>query len=108
MLLPRRLGGSTPFCLALGFLAFLPAARAQAPRETVAEALPLAQRQPLKVGAFTDAYPYSYRDENGHLAGFTVDVLDAVARAVNLKIERISGPADQIRQRFQNGEFAML
>ena len=97
-----------PFCLALGFLALLPAARAQPSQETVAEALPLAQRQPLKVGAFTDAYPYSYRDENGHLSGFTVDVLDAVARAVNLKIERVSGPADQIRERFRNGEFAML
>jgi ABC-type amino acid transport substrate-binding protein len=35
-------------------------------------------------------------------------VLDAVARAVNLRIERVSGPAVQIRERFQNGEFELL
>jgi signal transduction histidine kinase/ABC-type amino acid transport substrate-binding protein/ActR/RegA family two-component response regulator len=69
---------------------------------------PLSDRQPLLVGAYTDAYPYSYTDSDGRLAGFAVDILDAVARAVNLRIERVAGPAVQIRERFQNGEFEML
>jgi len=69
---------------------------------------PLPNRQPLTVGAFTDAYPYSYLEPDGHLAGFAVDLLDAVARAVGLRIERVSGPAEEIRPRFQRGEFAML
>jgi two-component system cell cycle sensor histidine kinase/response regulator CckA len=107
-MLPKRLGGSPSLCLVVGFLACLPRAQSQAVGEAPAPALPLTQRQPLKVGAFTDAFPYSYEDENGHLAGFTVDLLDAVAKAVNLRIERVSGPADQIRQRFQDGQFTML
>jgi signal transduction histidine kinase/ActR/RegA family two-component response regulator len=69
---------------------------------------PLSQRQPLRVGVFTDAYPYSYIDSEGHLAGFTADVLDAVAKAVNLRIERIPGPTDQVVGRFQRGEFDLL
>jgi two-component system, cell cycle sensor histidine kinase and response regulator CckA len=94
--------------LLLGLSAGAFVARAQVSPESAVQLTPLSQRQPLVVGAFTDAYPYSYLDSDGRLAGFTVDVLDAVARAVNLRIERVSGPADQIRQRFQNGEFEML
>jgi signal transduction histidine kinase/ABC-type amino acid transport substrate-binding protein/ActR/RegA family two-component response regulator len=106
-LLPRRLIRSQGLGLVLGLLA-VPAARSQNGAETPFQATPLAQRQPLSVGAFTDAYPYSYLDADGRLAGFSVDVLDAVARAVNLQITRVLGPAVQIRQRFQNGEFEML
>jgi PAS domain S-box-containing protein len=74
----------------------------QAPRP------PLSKRQPLAVGVFTDAYPYSFIDSDGQVSGFTSDVLDAVAKAVNLRIERTPGPADQIRGRFLRGEFDML
>jgi signal transduction histidine kinase/ActR/RegA family two-component response regulator len=93
---------------AMGLMATAPAARPQAGPEPAAQLTPLSQRQPLSVGAFTDAYPYSYIDSDGRLAGFAVDVLDAVARAVNLRIERVSGPAVQIRDRFRNGEFELL
>jgi two-component system, cell cycle sensor histidine kinase and response regulator CckA len=68
----------------------------------------LAQRQPLIVGSVSDIYPYSYVDTDGHLVGFASEVLDAVARAVNLQVERVSGPASQIRERFLNGEFDIL
>ena len=57
---------------------------------------------------FTDAYPYSYLDSDGNPAGFAVDILDAVSKAVNLRIERTPGVADQIRARFQAGEFDLL
>jgi two-component system cell cycle sensor histidine kinase/response regulator CckA len=94
-------------CL-LGLTVAAPVARAQVSPESSVQPTPLSQRQPLTVGAFTDAYPYSYLDSDGHLAGFAVDILDAVARAVNLRIERVSGPAVQIRERFQGGDFEML
>jgi two-component system cell cycle sensor histidine kinase/response regulator CckA len=106
-LFPLRLIRSQVLGILLGFMA-VPVARPQNATETPFQATPLALRQPLSVGAFTDAYPYSYLDAEGHLAGFSVDVLDAVAKAVNLQITRVHGPAVQIRQRFQNGEFEML
>ncbi len=105
---PRRMAVTRVIVCVLGLASAAPAARSQVSPEASAQLTPLSQRQPLTVGAFTDAYPYSYIDSDGRLVGFAVDVLDAVARAVNLRIERISGPAVQIRERFQNGEFELL
>src|ERR1017187_2778765 len=101
----RRFGGGKIICLFLGALPRVPAAPAA---ESPVPPAPLSQRQPLRVGVFTDAYPCSYIDSEGHLAGFTADVLDAVAKAVNLRIERIPGPTDQVVGRFQRGEFDLL
>jgi len=44
--------------------------------------------QPILVGAPDSTYPYSFRDKDGQLKGFSVDLLDAVARVMHLKIER--------------------
>jgi two-component system cell cycle sensor histidine kinase/response regulator CckA len=101
----RRFGRLTAAFVLLGTAAAAPADPAGgAPPSRK----PLSKRQPLKVGVFADAYPYSYVDSEGNLAGFTVDVLDAVAKAVNLQIVRVPGTADQIRSRFDGGEFDML
>jgi two-component system, cell cycle sensor histidine kinase and response regulator CckA len=105
---PRRMAATKVIACLTVLIAAAPAARAQAGPMPAAPLTPLSQRQPLSVGAFTDAYPYSYIDSDGRLAGFAVNVLDAVARAVNLRIERVSAPAVQIRERFRNGEFELL
>ena len=65
----RGPGGFASSLLAIALLALPPGAGAQAGAGAEAQATPLAQRQPLKVGTFTDAYPYSYLDENGRAAG---------------------------------------
>jgi two-component system, cell cycle sensor histidine kinase and response regulator CckA len=65
-------------------------------------------REPIRVGAASDSFPYSFVDERGQLGGFAVDVLDAAARAMNLKIERTILPAKEIQERFRQGEFDML
>ncbi|HMD61938.1 MAG TPA: transporter substrate-binding domain-containing protein, partial [Opitutaceae bacterium] len=101
----RRAARLKCLCLFLGLsngVAASPAA------DTRTQPVPLSRRQPLTVGVFTDAYPYSYVDSEGRLAGFTADVLDAVAKAANLRIERVAGPTEQIRGRFQGGEFDLL
>ncbi|HEY5079299.1 MAG TPA: transporter substrate-binding domain-containing protein, partial [Opitutaceae bacterium] len=108
MLFSLRLGRFAPCGFALALLILANGGGAQSAADSAVQALPLAQRQPLKVGTYMDAYPYSYMDENSHATGFAADILDAVAKAVNLRIDRVVGPADQIRQRFENGEFAML
>jgi PAS domain S-box-containing protein len=102
---PQRFGWWKIGCIFLAALPCVPAAPASG---SPAAPAPLLKRQPLRVGVFTDAYPYSYIDSEGHLAGFAADVLDAVAKAVNLRIERIPAPTDQIVGRFQRGEFDLL
>ena len=84
-------------------LSFAGNAQAEGPRIA-----PLSLRSPLSVGASTDSYPYSYVDASGRLTGFSVDLLDAVARAVNLRIERVEAPTAELQQRFLKGEFQML
>jgi ABC-type amino acid transport substrate-binding protein len=105
---PRRLGTLVGVCIFLGLMGGAAASSDGKGRGTLELAPPLSQRQPLTVGVFTDAYPYSYLDSEGHIAGFSADVLDAVTRAVNLQIKRVEGPTDQIRARFQHGEFDLL
>jgi len=105
--LRRQPGGATATiaCVFLGLLAPAPAAPAP---ETAPPRAALSKREPLSAGVFTDAYPYSYVDSEGHIEGFTTDVLDAVAKAVNLRIERTPAPTDEIVGRFQRGEFDLL
>ncbi len=106
-LLTRYLGGGASLWLGCALLGAL-TALARDPQERLSRGAPLSQRQPVLVGAFTDAYPYSFVDEDGHVTGFTVDILDAVARAANLKIRRISGRSEMITRSFQAGDFDLL
>lgn len=69
---------------------------------------PLAERQPLVVGVTSDSFPYGYLDADGSWRGFAVDITDAVARVMNLRIERVSAPGRELHQRFRDGEFDLL
>lgn len=60
---------------------------------------------PLVVGTAVDHYPYSYRDGNGRVTGFAVDLLDAVARVSGITLERVTGSSAELHQRFMDGEF---
>ncbi|PTY08589.1 hypothetical protein DB347_03160 [Opitutaceae bacterium EW11] len=63
---------------------------------------------PLLVGTATDSYPRSYLTPNGRCEGFSVDLLDAVARAMDLKIQRVKAPSSELEKRFREGEFDLL
>jgi signal transduction histidine kinase/ABC-type amino acid transport substrate-binding protein/CheY-like chemotaxis protein len=69
---------------------------------------PVGERGTLVVGAFADSYPYSYLDSKGQLVGFAVDLLDAVARTMNLKIKRVALPGGKLQQEFRQGKFDFL
>lgn len=69
---------------------------------------PLADRQELVVGATSDSFPYSYTGDNGKVEGFTVDLLNAVARVMQLPVRRVVGPSREIQERFRAGEFDLL
>lgn len=68
---------------------------------------PTAHR-PLMVGVTTDSYPYGFLDAQGNATGFSADVLDAVARVMNLEIRRIALPGPELHERFRQGEFDLL
>ena len=55
-----------------------------------------------------DSFPYGYTDAVGRPQGFSMELLDAVARAVNLSIRREPAPARVTQERFRQGEFDLL
>jgi two-component system, cell cycle sensor histidine kinase and response regulator CckA len=62
----------------------------------------------LRVGAAMDSYPYSFLAADGTLTGYSVEVLDAVARHMNLKIERAVATGQEVSARFTAGEYDFL
>jgi signal transduction histidine kinase len=62
----------------------------------------------ILVGASTDSYPYSFVDQKGGLEGFSVEVLNAVARTMNLEVRREAAKTRDIQARFAHGEFDCL
>jgi len=104
-------------CLPLrftGLLAFLAPLLAvaqpadPAARYPAAVQQPLPARTPLVVGMTNDSFPYGFMDDSGKPVGFAVDVLNAVARTVNLEIRRVALPGRVMQQRFKEGEFDLL
>lgn len=69
---------------------------------------PLGSRPMLIAGTTTDSFPYAYTDANGKLTGFGVDLLDAVARVMQLRFRRVSVPSHELQERFRQGEFDLL
>jgi two-component system, cell cycle sensor histidine kinase and response regulator CckA len=64
---------------------------------------------PLKIGTTTDNYPYSYQPKSDEPPiGFAVDLADAVARVMNLPMQRVVAPGGELNQRFVAGEFDFL
>lgn len=59
------------------------------------------------LGVTTDSFPYGFTDKNGQLSGFSTDILDAVARVMNLRIQRVTAPGRELHERFRLGEFAL-
>jgi two-component system cell cycle sensor histidine kinase/response regulator CckA len=86
----------------------------QAQREPAAElsrpdfTRSLVQRQPLVVGAANDGFPYAYTDPSGRLQGFSTELLDAVARVMNLSIRREVDASQSMQERFRKGEFDLM
>ena len=52
--------------------------------------------------------PFEYVDDNGEPAGFTVDLLHAVAAEMNLDIDLQTGPWTTIRTQLEGGEIDIL
>lgn len=68
----------------------------------------LAPRESVDVGTASDNFPYGYTDGQGQLTGFAVDLFDAVARVMNLRIRRVPDTSTGLSARFSAGEFDVL
>jgi ABC-type amino acid transport substrate-binding protein len=64
--------------------------------------------QPITVGAAVDSYPYSYLGKDKQCEGFAVDLLDAIARVMSIRIKRVNASASELADLFQKGDLDML
>jgi two-component system cell cycle sensor histidine kinase/response regulator CckA len=62
--------------------------------------------QPISVEPITNSYPISYMGPSGEDTGFVVELLDAVARVMDIKIKRDS--SENFRTAFFSGESIIL
>ena len=69
---------------------------------------PLAERPILLVGATTDSFPYGYIGDDGVWTGFGGDLLNALAKVMDLKIKRVALPGRELHKHFREGEFDFL
>ncbi len=60
--------------------------------------------RPIVVPTATDNYPNSFLGPSGHCEGFSVDLLDAVARVMDFRLQRIIKTSGDNRIALQNGE----
>lgn len=64
--------------------------------------------KPIRVGISEVFFPHSYLDSDGQLKGFAVDLLNAVARTMDLKIERVPVKNTQMTEAFRSGQIDMI
>ncbi|MBE2216170.1 MAG: transporter substrate-binding domain-containing protein [Opitutaceae bacterium] len=60
------------------------------------------------VGVLDDNPPFSFRDTDGRIRGYAVDLLAAIERTRQIRFERRVGPTDEIHALFEQGELDML
>ncbi len=60
--------------------------------------------QDIVIGTEDNYPPYSWRDEHGQMQGFNIDLTQAIARKLGMKIEFRMGPWNEIRQALEKGE----
>lgn len=91
-------------CCAIGALLvpLLVSSQTPAPTPTTDNRQP---RRAIRVGASIDSYPYSYLDDHGQPTGFVVELLNAVARVMNITVQREMSTGLETNRRFLAGEF---
>lgn len=63
---------------------------------------------PIRVGSELEFPPYAFIDNEGQLAGFSIDLIKAVADAMDLPITISSGPWDTVWNELLTGELDIL
>lgn len=64
--------------------------------------------QPIVFGTAEAFYPYSFRDADGQLKGFGVDLADAVARTMRLRTQTVALPNMALTEALQRGRIDVV
>ncbi len=102
----RRGGTLVSLAALLAALLLLRSASAQAPTATIGDPLeraPLAERV-LRVGGDHDFPPYEMLGPEGQPQGFDVELFQAVAQVMELRVELELDAWDRVRERLERGE----
>lgn len=95
-------------CLFAVVLSPVAVAQSTADPSSVRARTPLAQRQPLLIGAATSGSPYGYQNSRGEWEGFAVELLDETLRTMELDGRRVGVSGFELQKRFRDGEFDIL
>jgi len=112
---PTSVAGVAVAAFAIAFLAALPSPSAEAATGTVRTLDRVKQSGKLTVGYRTDAQPFSYRDESGNAAGYSVALCQKIAEQVkadlnlsNLTVEWLAVTMEGRFQALQEGKVDLL
>jgi two-component system, cell cycle sensor histidine kinase and response regulator CckA len=75
---------------------------------TVAQPPPDRFSRPVLVATQTDNFPHSYLNEEGEAEGFAVDLLDAIARVMDISIQRVLLPSQDMKADLIAGKVDVL
>ena len=64
--------------------------------------------KPILLGASANTFPYSFRDADGQLKGFIIDLSDAVARVMDLHVKRVLVPNSQLTDALRSGRIDIV
>ena len=92
----------------LRFYALLLCAAGSAALGPNAHSAPDRFSRPVIVATQTDNFPHSYLNEKGELEGFAVDLMNAVARVMDISIERVLLPSKDMRGDLVSGKVDVL
>jgi len=66
------------------------------------------QRGSLRIGYFSDQLPYAFRNDQGHVIGFDIDLMHELARDLNVTLEIHKIQREQGAELLNNGSVDML
>jgi PAS domain S-box-containing protein len=75
---------------------------------TVLAAPGVADEPEIRVGVSRDFRPYAFADKNGRPVGYSIDLIQAVARAMGLRVQIKAGTWDQVWQGLAQGQIDVL
>ncbi|WP_407701228.1 ABC transporter permease subunit [Williamsia sterculiae] len=78
------------------------------PTVGAAPQVPTGQPGVLRVGTEGTYSPFTYHDDNGTLTGYDVDIITAVAKKLNLRVEFVETPFDSIFPALEANRFDIV
>lgn len=66
------------------------------------------EQTPVRVGVLTDNYPFSFREADDRVQGFSYELVAEIEQVMGLKLERVVGSTGEINPAFVAGQLDLL